>query len=176
MGTRLKTPRNSSNRFRRLSLPTVIVVAAILALGAVTVVSRQKIARDQSSKAPAAIEAAATKENFVTVKVAGRDVHMDTQTGQISELTAEESEKLATGLRQMIDQSTEGLVQVQHADGSVSVNLEERFQNVTVARVNRNGSVAQSCVDNPQAAGAFFGIDPKLIEHQPQTSTKNQSQ
>jgi len=57
-----------------------------------------------------------------------------------------------------------GPVEVHHADGSVSVNLEDRFQNVTVARVNKDGSVSQACVDNPQAAGAFFGIDPKLID------------
>jgi type IV secretory pathway VirD2 relaxase len=69
----------------------------------------------------------------------------------------------------MVNQSTEGLVQVQHADGSVSMDLEGRFQNVAVARVNKDGSVTQSCVDNPQAAGAFFGIDPKLIEDQSNT-------
>ena len=48
---------------------------------------------------------------------------------------------------------------------SMSVNVEGRFQNVTVARTNTDGSISQSCVNNPQAAGAFFGIDPKLIEH-----------
>ena len=53
---------------------------------------------------------------------------------------------------------------MEHADGSVSINLEDRFQNVTVARVNKDGSLSQSCVDNPKAAGAFFGIDPKLID------------
>jgi hypothetical protein len=63
----------------------------------------------------------------------------------------------------MINQNTD-LEEVQHADGSVSVNLEDHFQNVTVARVNQNGSLSQACVDNPQAAGAFFGIDPKLID------------
>jgi hypothetical protein len=40
---------------------------------------------------------------------------------------------------------------------------------VAVARVNKDGEVTQSCVDSPQTAGAFFGIDPKLIE---QSSTK----
>jgi hypothetical protein len=97
--------------------------------------------------------------------VAGQEVEVNSQTGQIKALTPEEAQKLAAGLKQMINQSTEGLVQVQHDDGSVSMDLEGRFQNVTVARVNKDGSVSQSCVDNPQAAGAFFGIDPKLIEN-----------
>ena len=105
-----------------------------------------------------------SNENFVTVKVAGQDVQVNGQTGQIKALTPEEAKKLAAGLKQLVNQSTEGLVQVRHADGSVSMDLEGRFQNVTVVRVNKDGSVSQSCVDNPQAAGAFFGIDPKLIE------------
>jgi hypothetical protein len=64
----------------------------------------------------------------------------------------------------LVNQSTEGLEQVHHEDGSVSMDLKGRFQNVTVARINKDGTVSESCVDNPQAAGAFFGIDPKLIE------------
>ncbi|HUC19963.1 MAG TPA: hypothetical protein VMR98_00515, partial [Candidatus Polarisedimenticolaceae bacterium] len=71
-----------------------------------------------------------------------------------------------------VNQSTEGLVQVKHADGSVSMDLEGRFQNVTVARVNKDGSVAKSCVDNPQAAAAFFGIDPKLLGNQSNTKAQ----
>jgi hypothetical protein len=104
--------------------------------------------------------------DLVTVRVAGHDVQVNSQTGQIQALTPEEAQKIAAGLKQMVNQSTEGLVQVQNADGSVSMDLKGRFQNVTVARVNKDGSVSESCVDNPQAAGDFFGIDPKLIENQ----------
>ena len=106
-----------------------------------------------------------SKGNMPTIKVVGQDVHVDGETGQIRALTPDEKEKLAAGLKDLINNSTEGLNTVHHADGSMSVDVEGRFQNVTVARVNTDGSVAQSCVDNPKAAGAFFGIDPKLIEH-----------
>ena len=106
----------------------------------------------------------ANKSNFIKVKVAGQDVEVDSQTGRMRELTDEEQRKLAAGLKQMVNKSTDGLSEVQHADGSVTMDLQDRFQNVTVARVNDDGSVSQSCVDNPDAAGAFFGIDPKLIE------------
>ena len=44
------------------------------------------------------------------------------------------------------------------------MDLHGRFQDVTVARVNSDGTVEQSCVNNPQAAAKFFGINPKLIE------------
>jgi len=104
------------------------------------------------------------EKNFVTVQVAGQEVQVDGQTGQIKELTPEEKQKLAAGLKQMVNKSTEGLDEVHHADGSVSVDLKGRFQHVTVAKIDEDGNLTQSCVDNPKAAGAFFGIDPKLIE------------
>ena len=86
-------------------------------------------------------------------------------------IQADEAQKLAAGMKELVNQSTEGLAEVHHADGSVSVDLDGRFQNVTVARVNPDGTISQSCVDNPRSAGAFFGIDPKLID--PNADTRN---
>ena len=159
----LKKPTARAKRFPRLTLTTVLVATAILAIAAVTVVSRQKARATGAREAERSLRVA-NKSNFVTVKVAGQDVEVDSQTGRMRELTPEEARKLAAGLKQMVNKSTEGLSEVQHADGSVSMDLQDRFQNVTVAWVNDDGSVSQSCVDNPEAAGAFFGIDPKLIE------------
>jgi hypothetical protein len=149
-----------------MSFASVIVTIFVLAIGTVTVVSRQKLS------ANAAHPKSAQDSQLSAVRQPNaHHVHYQTQDGQIVELNAEQAEKLAGGLSQLINQSTEELVEVHHADGSVSVNLDDHFQNVTVARINKNGSVAQSCVDNPVAAGAFFGIDPKLIENAPKRPT-----
>ena len=165
MKKHLKESTPKSKRFPRLSLTTALVVTAVLAIAAATVVSRQGARATGLSEVERSSEVAKkSMENFVKVKVAGQEVEVDSQTGQIRELTPEEARKLAAGLKQIVNQSTEGLVQVKNPDGSVSMDLEGRFQNVAVARVNTDGSVTQSCVDNPQAAGAFFGIDPKLIK------------
>lgn len=86
------------------------------------------------------------------------------QTSLARPLTPEEAWKVANGIKPLLNQSTEGLVQVQHADGSVSMNLQGRFQNVTVAKKEANGTVSQSCVDNADSAAAFFGINPQLID------------
>ncbi len=145
----------SANRFRHLTVVAVVAVV-ILAIGAISVLSRQRSEADRKSQ-----KAAATTMNST---LAPQDLHQDGPTAQAQPLTDEEAQKLASGLKGMVNQSTEGLVETQHADGSVSVNLEDRFQSVTVARVNKDGSISQSCVDNPKAAGAFFGIDPKLID------------
>jgi hypothetical protein len=167
-----KQSTKSAKRFPRLTLTTVLVATAILAIAAVTVVSSQKARTNKASEAERSAQVA-NKPNYVTVKVAGQDVQVDGQTGQIKTLTQEEAQKLAAGLGQLVNQSTEGLEQVQHEDGSVSMDLKGRFQNVTVARINQDGTVSESCVDNPQAAGAFFGIDPKLIEEQSKKSIDN---
>lgn len=172
----MRKPVKTTNPAKRLplSVTTVIVAIAILAIAAVTVVSRQavkvKAANNQERRSLVSNKADKNDKKFVTVKVAGQDVQVDPQTGQMKELTPEEAQKMAAGLKQMVNQSSDGLVQVQHPDGSVSMDLEGRFQNVTVARVNKDGSVTQGCVNNPEAAGAFFGIDPKLIENQPSGS------
>jgi len=152
-----------AKRFPRLTLTTALVATVILAIAAVAVASRQKAKATGASEAERSLQVA-NKSNFIKVRVAGQDVEVDSQTGRMRELTDEEARKLAAGLKQMVNKSTDGLSEVQHADGSVTMDLQDRFQNVLVARVNDDGSVSQSCVDNPEAAGAFFGIDPKLIE------------
>lgn len=157
----------SARKSQRVTVATIVAAIAICAIGAVTVVSRQKLSTNQKAKA-----AVASQE----LNAAAQDTRLDVPTPPNGP-SSEDKERLAAGLRGMIDQSTEGLVQVQHADGSVSLNLDEHFENVTVAKVNKNGSVSQSCVDNPQAAGAFFGIDPRLIERRPRVVTpKNHDQ
>jgi hypothetical protein len=101
-------------------------------------------------------------------------VQVDPQTGQVRSLTPEQARRLAEGLKRMLNKSSEGLVQEQHADGSVSMDLQGRFQNVAVARVESDGTVTQSCIDKPDQAASFFGIDPALmgVESKGRTNTQ----
>jgi hypothetical protein len=156
-----------AKRLSRLHVFGIIVVTLVLAISAVSVLSRQTAKVNETNKPETISAEPKPAKVYVTRKLAGQDPHVVGQDGEIQPLTPQEAEKLAEGLKPMLNQSTEGLVQVQHSDGSVSVDLEGRFQSVTVARVNKDGSISQSCVDNPRAAGAFFGIDPKLIENAP---------
>ena len=146
---------------RRLKRPLLVcgVGVVLLTLGAVAAVSRQSY-RSEPPK-PANPVLAETK--YITVKVAGRNVQVDSQTGQLKPLTVDEAQKLAQGLKELVDQSSEGLTEIRHADGSVSVDLQGRFQALAVARRDTNGKISQSCVDNRRSAAAFFGIDPKLL-------------
>jgi Na+-translocating ferredoxin:NAD+ oxidoreductase RnfG subunit len=167
-----------AKKFGRLHVFGIIAALTVLVVGAVTVLSRQpakvkEAKKQETASVMPAVMPDQPKKNYVTVKVGGQDIKVDSQTGQIQELTPEEAQRLAAGLKPMLNRSSDGLVTVQHPDGSMSMDLQGRFQNVTVARVNKDGTVSQSCVNNPRAAGAFFGIDPKLIENAPdQTRVK----
>lgn len=162
MRKRLEMMKNSAKKSRRLLAVSVVLVAtAIIAAGAATVVSRQngKLSAPQKGAAPAMN----TRSNVI-VTTGRQDNHVDGQTGQMKELTPEEARMMAEGLKQMINNSTEGLEAKQNADGSVSIDLQDRFQSVTLARVNQDGKVVTACVDNAEAAGEFLGIDPRMID------------
>jgi len=158
----------SARRFPRSLL--IVTAIAVVALAAMTVVSRQSAGGNGPGKVTTAMANANNKN--ATVKVASQDMPVDSQ-GQIRPLTPDEAKKLAEGLNPMLNKSSEGLVEQHNADGSVEMDLQGRFQSVTVARVNKDGSVTQSCVDNPRAAGAFFGIDPKSIRPARSTTQPN---
>jgi len=77
---------------------------------------------------------------------------------------------MATGIRGLVSQSTTGLPQVSHPDGSVSMDLQGRFQNVVVAKKEADGTLTQGCVDNPDTAAEFFELDPQLVGGTPRTA------
>ena len=146
-----KLSKNMSKRAARKtgSLPLIAILAAIaiIAIAAVTVVSRQKARQHTPANA----------KNFVTVKAGGQDLPVSGRT-EIKPLTQQEAQEMVAAVKKMANQSTEGLTQVQHEDGSVSLDLQDRFQNVTIARQNEDGSVSTSCVDNPRSAARFFEV------------------
>lgn len=104
-----------------------------------------------------------SSRNYVTSNAAGQTVVLDRQTGKTRPLTPEESQRLAEGIKQLVSQSSDGLVEVRHADGSVSMDLQGRFQNVMLAKKDADGTVSQSCVNDLKSAADFFEIDPALL-------------
>lgn len=153
-----KTPKGGPfvGNVRRLMAVSILLATAVLSVGVVAAISKQK-SNAQESKVPSAQTASARKSFLGNRGVAAN------QTAQVRPLTQEEAQKLAAALKAMANQNTDGLRSVQHSDGSVSMDLEGRFQNVAIAKRNEDGTVAQSCVDNPAAGAAFFGLDPALV-------------
>lgn len=156
-------PPDSVKGIRHKSLIGIGIGSILLIIGVVTALSmqgqtpktqaeeRKPLARHQSSR------------NYVTSNAAGQTVVIDRQTGQARPLTQEEARRLAEGIKQLVNQSSDGLVQIRRADGSVSMDLQGRFQNLMLAKKEADGSISQTCVDNVESAAVFFEIDPALV-------------
>lgn len=155
-----KRRRNPSTRTRHLVLFGAIV--AVFALGATAAVSlRTGQAKDSTSR-PSSGQSNNARTNR-NLRVGVQQTPPDPRSWQVRPLTQEEAQKLAEGIKQLVNQSTDGLVPIRHANGSVSIDLQGRFQSIAVAKRDEDGKLTQSCVDNPTSAAGFFEIDPQLV-------------
>lgn len=142
-----------------LTLVTVVIVAAITR-GEIPILRAGNSKTTPESKKP---DTANRSRHYVTANAAGQTIVLDRQTGQARPLTQEEARTLAEGIKQLVNQSTDGLVQVHQANGMVSMDLQGHFQNVLLAKKEADGSVTQSCVNDLETAASFFEIDPALL-------------
>lgn len=140
---RVSQQRPAAGRARayRVGLFACALLVAGVATAAATYASRNAVA-----VRPA--------DPYVTVEVGGKRVRVNAQTLQQGPLTQEQSQQIAAQLEG--NKETDGLVQEKRADGTISVDLQGRFQNVTLAKRNDDGSISAACVDTPEAAGAFL--------------------
>lgn len=151
----MKKSKRVSNRrpaAKRAWLFACALLVAGVATAAATYASRNAAPRPKAEPAPAAAQPA---DPYVTVEVGGRKLRVNAQTLQQGPLTQAEAQRLAEQLEG--NKATEGLVQERRGDGTVSVDLQGRFQNVTLAKRNDDGTVTAACVDTPEAARAFLG-------------------
>lgn len=149
---------NLTRRFRVICVVGIVIAFAIAA----TAISMQA-SKGESQDGERSNPRAGSKSGGHALPLRSAQDGQLTQ-GQIRPLTQEEAQRMAEGLKKLLNQSSEGLKQVQHADGSVSMDLEGRFQSVTLAKKTEDGRVVLSCVDNPRSAAAFLGIDRQLID------------
>lgn len=172
-----KASNTQFNSVKRRSWRTLIGVVSVtlLLVGVVSAISMQNepaIFKTQveGGKSDVSKQSSGTPEsakranrNYVTSNEAGQTVVLDRQTGETRPLTPEEARTLAEGIKQLVNQSTDGLVQVHHANGMVSMDLQGHFQNVLLAKKEADGTVSQSCVNDLESAADFFEIDPALL-------------
>lgn len=137
-------------RFARTAAVLVLVCASASAVGA-------------NPKEPPTL-AATSSRNYVTANAQGQVVVLDRANGKTRPLSPAEAQRLAQGILQLVNQSTDNLVQVRRASGAVSMDLQGHFQDVMLAKKNDDGTISQACVDNPADAAAFFEIDPLLVD------------
>jgi hypothetical protein len=67
-------------------------------------------------------------------------VYLDPETGTVTSTpTADATFEIEAALSNALRHDTEGLAQVTHSDGAVSINLDGRYNDVLVVRVDANG-------------------------------------
>lgn len=67
-------------------------------------------------------------------------------------------------LRNALSRSTEGLVFTRAPGGPISVDLQGRFQNVTVARIGADGEIEMTCSETHESLAAFMAAHPDASE------------
>jgi hypothetical protein len=81
---------------------------------------------------------------------AGMIVSIDSETGALRLPSQDELQSLMGSGDAAIDNSDEGLVQVHHPNGMVSIDLQGRFQEYAVVRIAPNGRKVFDCVPTRQ--------------------------
>ena len=133
------------SRSRRLLAGLAAV--AVLAASAVAILSPEEPPAVASAETDLAVEAAPVP--------AAMRAFLDPETGELSYESAPLQLSKDAELARALSRSTEGLVEVYHPEGHVTVNVEGRFQSVTMARINAGGQVETACVHDADAAESF---------------------
>jgi len=84
--------------------------------------------------------------------------YLDPETGQLTTGLdpSDAAIELNPDLQNALSQESEGLVAQKHADGSVSIDLQGRFQSASATRIGKDGKVV-ICTDNVADAQKVLG-------------------
>jgi hypothetical protein len=87
-----------------------------------------------------------------TPAMGGMVIGIDPETGKLGMPTREQLKELSDLEQQRIDHTPADLVEVHHPDGSVSVDLQGRFQEFVTIRIGPDGKRIVRCVDGRENA------------------------
>jgi hypothetical protein len=110
-------------------------------LGAGTNVFAQKAHTEKSEK-----------KDEGKAQAAGQQSAVDAKSGQLKQPDQDETKALNEAIKQLFDRNTEGLETTNLADGTVMMKLPETFMEVSVIKINPDGSKSVECVTGMKAA------------------------
>jgi len=91
--------------------------------------------------------------------VGTKDIIVDKQTGKARKPTADETRELVVTLSTLTNRSSDGLSVVARPDGIKQVDLDGRFNGVTLARPGADGSMEVRCVTSFDEGADFLGLE-----------------
>jgi len=81
--------------------------------------------------------------------------------GKLRAITPEEARALVDAIAPYVSQSGEGLTAVRQPNGVMAIDLQDRFQSVSLARTGTDGHVEVRCVGTKEEASQFLAADGK---------------
>jgi len=91
---------------------------------------------------------------------AGMVISLDPETGLLGMPSPEQMQALGLDQSPAYDDSDVGLVEVHHPNGTVSVDLQGRFQEYSVVRITPDGKKIMACVPTRAQAARVLAIPP----------------
>jgi hypothetical protein len=135
---------------------TIFHISIPLALVAITAAVAIPLF-DDPNEAPKSTPAVV--DDTFEVGTSAMRAYLNPETGQLEVRRASTSEfQLDAETREALRRDTDGLVMQHHPDGSVSVNLQGRFQNATILHKDENG-VMTICTDHAHHAQRALDAD-----------------
>jgi hypothetical protein len=117
---------------------------------------------------PPAQSAVRTDQPAGTPGAAALRAAIDPETGDLilgagaAQPAASPDKAVDVELAKMLSRSDEGLEPVTHPDGRVSVYLQGRFMNASVARINAEGKLETLCTEHADEAHDFLDGDVEV--------------
>jgi len=108
---------------------------------------------------PLLVVALAPASTFAQQAAKGPTSDEPGETSRLRSPTAQESQALLKKMEAFVNQSDQGLRATTKPDGTETVHLQDRFQSVTMARME-NGKVTTRCVTNAAEAESFLSGQP----------------
>ena len=135
---------------RPLRLSLALLLFAVPSLADPTAVCKEAPSyRRLPAHAPTRARAHPARAAAPAIARGGMVIAYDPETGRLGRPTVEQLLELNMQERNALSRSLDGLLQVRHPDGSVSVDLRGRFQEFAVVRIGADGKPVLRCVEDP---------------------------
>lgn len=147
---------------RRTLIGVFLTFVTITCIGIIPLTSGGEAPRTQQTGLTFQLEAAPTPGT------AAMRAYVNPETGAIEvgagRMSPEALEKLDAETQNALRRDVVGLVPVYHPDGSVVVNLQGRFQSVSMARVDEGGTVTVCTDDAEEVHRVIEGETTREVE------------
>ena len=132
--------RRLKGRFARVGM-----LAAFVVLGA-ALVATMALPRSSSKASPKKYRAT-------------KAIVLDKATGALRKPTQDETDTMVNQIGVLTNRSSEGLTVNESPNGMKSVDLQGRFNSVTLGRANADGTTEIRCVFSVEEAADFLGLE-----------------